>query len=165
MVPKDTRGGFAEMFRENKKQFYIGITAGIAILILASGFYLRTAAKPEIREEVLTVRTKTMGGVVSSPTYSYSGEVCGRYESQLAFQVSGKIIKRRVELGTIVKAGDVLMEIDAKDIKQNLNSNSAGVYSAQAQLKLAESNLDRYRKLYEGNAISQAQLDQYKNAY
>jgi len=165
ILHKKVRGGFAKMFKGNKKQFYISIVAGIAIIGLATGFYLKAAAKPEIKEEVLTVRTKTMGGAVSSPTYSYSGEVCGRYESQLAFQVSGKIIKRRVELGTIVKPGDVLMEIDAKDIRQNLNSNSAGVYSAQAQLKLAESNLDRYRKLYAENAISQSQLDQYQNAY
>ena len=153
------------MFKENKKKFYIVIVAGIVISGLATGFYLKTAAKPEVKEEVLTVRTQTMGGAVSSPTYSYSGEVRGRYESQLAFQVSGKIIKRRVELGTIVKPGDVLMEIDAKDIRQNLNSNSAGVNSAQAQLKLAASNLGRYQKLYEENAISQAQLDQYQNAY
>jgi len=153
------------MLNKSKKKFYIGITAGIAIIILAAGLYLKTAAKPIIQEEVLSVRTKTMGGTIGKPSYSYSGEVRGRYESNLAFQVSGKIIKRNVDLGSVVKPGNVLMEIDAKDIKQTLNIGSSGVYSAQSQLKLAENNLERYQKLYEANAISQTQLEQYKNAY
>lgn len=153
------------MLNMGTKQFYIGVTAGITIIALAIGLYFKTAAKPAITEEVLFVRTQTMDGAAGSSSYSYSGEVRGRYESQLAFQVSGKIMKRHVELGSIVKPGDILMEIDAKDIKQDLNIGSASVYSAESQLTLAESNLERYRKLYEANAVSRAQLDQYQNAY
>ena len=52
------------------------------------------------------------------------------------------------------------MEIDPKDINQTVNANAA-----QSQLKLAENNLNRYRQLYEQNAISRAQLDQYQSAY
>ncbi|MBU2700189.1 RND family efflux transporter MFP subunit [Sporomusaceae bacterium BoRhaA] len=96
---------------------------------------------------------------------SYSGEVRGRYESPLAFQVAGKIIKRNVDLGSVVHPGDALMEIDPKDIEQNVNISSAQVSSAQSQLKLAENNLIRYKQLYEQDAISRAQLDQYQSAY
>ena len=96
---------------------------------------------------------------------TYSGEVRGRYESQLAFQVGGKIIRRYVELGSVVKAGDVLMQIDAKDIHPTVNMAAAQIHSAQSQLKLASSNLQRYRQLYEQNAISKAQYEQYLSAY
>ena len=116
-------------------------------------------------EEAPLVRSQTVKMDGNGKNASYSGEVRGRYETQLAFQVSGKIIQRNVELGSIVSPGDVLMEIDTKDIQQTVNISSAQVYSAQSQLNLAQSNLERYRKLYEQGAISGAQLDQYQNAY
>lgn len=121
-------------------------------------------AKP-VAEDIPLVRTATINAAGAAQNYTYSGEVRGRYESQLAFQVGGKIIKRYVELGSTVKAGDVLMQIDPRDVQQTVNSALAQVYAAESQLKLAESNLNRYRQLYAQNAISRAQLDQYQNAY
>lgn len=119
-------------------------------------------AKP-VAEDIPLVRTATINAAGAAQNYTYSGEVRGRYESQLAFQVGGKIIKRYVELGSAVKAGDVLMQIDPRDVQQTVNSALAQVYAAESRLKLAESNLNRY--LYAQNAISRAQLDQYQNAY
>ena len=111
------------------------------------------------------VRTQKVEMIGTNDQYIYSGEVRGRYESQLAFQVGGKIVQRFVEVGSVVKPGDALMQIDAKDIRQTVNIASAQVYSAQSQQKLAASNLERYRQLYEQNAISKAQYEQYLSAY
>ena len=63
------------------------------------------------------------------------------------------------------KVADALMQIDAKDIVQTVNSLSAHVYSAESQLQLAESNLKRYKELFDDGAVSRAQYDQYLNAY
>ena len=79
---------------------------------------------------------------------SYAGTVKGRYESNLSFQVSGKILSRNVNVGDSVSAGDVLMSIDARDIQQNLNVFEAQVQSAKSQLDLAQTTLARYEKLY-----------------
>ncbi|MBP2627527.1 MAG: macA 5 [Firmicutes bacterium] len=137
-----------------------------AIFILLLSFSLTGCSKSEtVKEEIPLVRSQTVKMDASGQIANYSGEVRGRYETQLAFQVSGKIIKRNVELGSIVNPGDVLMEIDGKDIRQTVNISSAQVASAQSQLRLAEMNLERYRKLYEQGAISSAQLDQYQNTY
>ena len=147
------------------KQRYF-IIAGIVILFVITGFILQNHSKPQpTPEDIVKVRTITIGTTSEKQSSTYSGEVRGRYESQLAFQVSGKISKRYVELGTLVNAGDVLMEIDAKDIQQTVNNNAAQVASSQSQVKLAESNLNRYRQLLDQAAISQAQYDQYVNAY
>ena len=118
-----------------------------------------------VKEETPFVRSQIIKLDTSGQTASYAGEVRGRYETQLSFQVSGKIMKRNVELGSTVKPGDVLMEIDAKDIAQTVNISSAQVASAQSQLSLAQTNLERYRNLYEQGAASRMQLDQYQNAY
>ncbi len=138
--------------------------AGVSMLILA--ILLAGCARTEpVKEEAPLVRTQKMQLNGNGQSSGYPGEVRGRYETQLAFQVSGKISKRNVELGSVVNAGDVLMEIDAKDIQQTVNITSAQMASAESQLNLAQCNLERYRKLFEQGAVSRAQLDQYENAY
>lgn len=142
------------------------LTNYIVMLVLFLSFGITGCSNTEIvKEEVPLVRSQTIKMDVMGAVTNYSGEVRGRYETQLAFQVSGKIIKRKVELGSVVNSGDVLMEIDRKDIEQTVNMSGAQVASAQSQLSLAEANLARYRTLCEEGAISRAQLDQYQNAY
>lgn len=154
------------MNKTNKKSFYYVFAITAFLVVAVAGFMMKGHAKKvEVTEEVMSVRTTQIGAGAAGQNYTYSGEVKGRFESQLSFQVAGKIIKRNVQLGSVVQAGDVLMQIDSKDIKQTVNSNSAQVYSAQSQLKLAENNLSRYQELYKSGAISGAQLDQYQSAY
>ena len=142
------------------------MTSVTAIFFLCLSVVFAGCSKQETaKEEIPLVRSQIVKLDNTGQNANYSGEVRGRHETQLAFQVGGKIIKRNVDLGSRVNAGDVLLEIDAKDIQQTVNITSAQVTSAQSQLSLAETNLERYRRLYEQGAVSQMQLDQYKNAY
>ena len=146
--------------------YYILFVAAIVACTAGSSLIWANQNRQQVAvEEPIVVRTAVVGTAGAMQGYTYSGAVRGRYESQLAFQVNGKIIKRNVQLGSVVSAGDVLMQIDAKDIQQTLNNSSAQVYSAESQRVLAESNLSRYRQLLEQGAISPAQYDQYVNAY
>lgn len=147
----------------NKKHI---IFAGVLIMCILIGISVKNYLKPKaVVEDIPMVKTMVVSGNGTLPTYTYSGEVRGRYESQLAFQVGGKIVKRNVELGSVVKPGDVLMQIDPKDLQQVVNSGSAQVYSAESQLRLAETNLMRYTQLFEQGAVSRAQYDQYQTSY
>ncbi|MDT8900191.1 efflux RND transporter periplasmic adaptor subunit [Anaeroselena agilis] len=141
------------------------LTGGAAVIVIAGLLLAGCGTEEKAREEAPLVRTQVvrMGG--AGQPVSYSGEVRGRYESQLAFQVGGKIVRRAVELGSAVNPGDTLLEIDPKDISQAVAVSAAQVYSAESQLKLAENNLHRYRQLYEQAAVSRAQYEQYQNAY
>ena len=149
-----------------KKKLYYVLAATIIGVSIAGGVIWGNSSRTEPAvEEMPVARTALISAVKNVQDYTYSGEVRGRYESQLAFQVNGKIAKRNVQLGSAVNAGDVLMQIDAKDVQQTVNSNSAQVYSAESQLKLAESNLNRYRHLHETGAVSRMTYDQYATAY
>ncbi|MEN6318315.1 MAG: efflux RND transporter periplasmic adaptor subunit [Syntrophaceae bacterium] len=134
---------------------------------LIAGFLLkgRSSQETPIDEDSPLVRTMTVHSADSTRNYSYPGDVRGRHESQLSFQVGGKITKRHVELGSTVKHGQILMQIDPQDIRQIVNTTQAQVASAQSQLHLAEKNLKRYRQLYEEDVISRAQLDRHQSAY
>lgn len=148
-----------------RKKLYFLLTAIIGVCLFGSILWKGPRPPQTVVAETPVVRTAVVGAPGASQGYTYSGEVRGRYESQLAFQVNGKIVKRNVQLGSTVNTGDVLLQIDAKDVVQTVHNYSAQVYSAESQLQLAESNLKRYRELLEGGAISQSQYDQYANAY
>ena len=101
----------------------------------------------------------------SASQENYSGVVKGRYETNLSFQVGGKIISRDVQVGSQVNAGEILMTLDPKDIVEQSHSAEAQVSSALAQLKLAEANLTRYTELFKSEAIAAAVLDQYRTQF
>ena len=113
----------------------------------------------------VTVRTMTVTLSAPNDQATYSGSVKGRYESRLGFQVGGRLITRLVDLGDIVAAGDVLMEIDPKDLEESARIAAAKVDSSRSSLKLAETDFHRYERLYQDAAVSQAQYDQYKTAF
>ncbi|CUH96661.1 hypothetical protein P22_2751 [Propionispora sp. 2/2-37] len=148
-----------------RKKLYLTLAAIAGLCILGGVLWKEHNHPQAVLKEIPVVRTTVAGASGVSQGYTYSGEVRGRYESQLAFQVNGKIVKRNVQLGSTVQTGDVLMQIDAKDVVQTVNNYSAQVDSAESKLQLAESDLKRYRELLEGGAISQSQYDQYLNAY
>jgi RND family efflux transporter MFP subunit len=111
------------------------------------------------------VRTMQAGSGSVEAENSYSGTVRGRYETNMSFQVGGQIIVRNVQVGSPVRAGDVLMVIDARDVVQKANQGEAQVSSARAQLDLAQKNLSRYSELFQENAVPAATLDQYQSSY
>jgi RND family efflux transporter MFP subunit len=148
-----------------KRKWFYGLIAVVAVICVGVGSFFGKDQGKSTAANIPLVRTKIVGSADKAPVYTYAGEVRGRYESQLAFQVGGKVSKRFVDLGMAVQAGDILMRIDPKDVKEIINNNAAQLSAAQAQQKLAESNLARYKQLYVQDAISKSELDYYQNAY
>ena len=107
------------------------------------------------------VRTMTVGDAAASEG-GYTGTVRGRYETRLAFQVGGQILSRNVNVGAHVRAGDVLMVIDARDVQQQANATNAAAQAARSRYELARTERARYEQLYAAQAISEAMLDQYR---
>lgn len=117
----------------------------------------------EVRPPLVKTQQAGTGNLADST--SYAGTVRGRYETNMSFQVGGQIISRNVQVGSPVRAGDVLMSIDSRDVVQQANQGDAQVASARAQLDLAQRNLARYSQLYEENAVAASTLDQYQANY
>jgi RND family efflux transporter MFP subunit len=74
-------------------------------------------------------------------------------QAVVATQVSGRIVEVKVEAGQVVKAGQVLMRIDAREAVEN-------VASARAQFAQAEASYQRTQNLFRQKFVSQAALDQ-----
>jgi len=138
----------------------------VFLLVLSVSLWLGGCSpEQQVKEDAPLVRTLTIKSGEGNQKSVYPGEVCGRNETKLAFQVNGKIINRYVDLGSIVTQGDLLMQLDARDFQQNLDAIGAQLSSAESQLNLATDNLQRYRQLYEQKAISKAEYDSFQNTY
>ncbi len=73
-------------------------------------------------------------------------------QATVAAQVQGRILDARVDAGSRVKSGQVLMRIDAREAEEVL----AG---AKAQLAVARANFERTQNLFAQKFVSQAALD------
>lgn len=87
-----------------------------------------------------------------------STELAGRtvaYEvSEIRPQVTGIIQRRLFTEGSMVKAGDVLYEIDPQVYRVAVNQATANLTSAKANLVAAKAKADRYTSLVEIDAVS-----------
>ncbi len=110
------------------------------------------------------VKTQTIQAA-DSASETFSGQIKGRREASLSFQVGGEIVSRPVDVGSRVRAGEVLMTISPRDVRQKVTESEAQIASAQAQLELARTNLRRYEELFAAAAIPEAVLDQYRTNY
>lgn len=150
----------SDFVEKYKKQ----LTYGVGALVLCGACYQMynvIANKPVTEKVIPIVRTVTVGTNDSANSSVYPGAVHGRYESNLAFQVGGKINARLVNLGDKVKAGQVLMTLDPKDVSQNVEATNAALAAAISNQRLAQANAERYRQLYAQGAASKLALDNY----
>jgi RND family efflux transporter MFP subunit len=77
----------------------------------------------------------------------------------LGFRVAGKIIRRTVELGQRVRAGEVLAQLDSQDYKLSADAARAQLAAAATNRDLAAADFKRYKDLREQNFISSAELE------
>lgn len=91
--------------------------------------------------------------------HSLSGIVRGRYEIPVAFEVPGRITVRAVDAGQRVTAGQLLFQLDPRDLDEDLNAARAEQAAAQTALDIAAADHDRNRELLAKNFISHQVLE------
>lgn len=138
--------------------------SAFAAVLLA--LFLSACSKPVERVEIVRpVRAVTVGPAENRALVELSGEIQPRFESRLGFRVGGKLIGRQIEIGSVVKRGQLLMQLDPQDMQLAQAQARAAVTAADSTLSLARAELERYRELRQKNFVSQALLDAKEAAY
>ncbi|MCQ4317559.1 efflux RND transporter periplasmic adaptor subunit, partial [Pseudomonas zhaodongensis] len=96
---------------------------------------------------------------------SYPGEVHARYEPELAFRIGGKVAERMVEAGDRVSKGQPLAKLDPQDVQLQLEGIRAQVAAAEANLRVAQAEHERYKTLMNRQLVSRSQFDSSENAF
>jgi len=89
------------------------------------------------------------------------GTVSAEIESSVYAQVSGYIKDWKFDIGSKVKAGDILADIDTPVTDQSLLQAGESVKLAEANLSLAKVTAARYNDLLKTNAVSQQDVDNF----
>lgn len=105
------------------------------------------------------MRTLTVESASISGQHEYAAEIRARTESRLSFRVAGKMVRRMVDAGQAVKAGQALAQIDPQDLQLGQQAAQAGLVAAKANLDLSEAEFKRYKELKDQGFISGMELD------
>ena len=129
----------------------------IGVMLASVLLAVACSAPPPPPASLKVVRTLKVGASDTATARTYPGDVRARYETSLGFRISGKLVERLVDAGTVVKAGQPLARLDATD-------SALQASAAEAQRALAAADAKRYRDLKDKNFISQAALDARETA-
>jgi len=94
------------------------------------------------------------------PIYGeWIGTTAGDINALIRPQITGYLLRRIYDEGSFVKPGQLLFEIDPRQIRAQLQQAEANLGQGKANLAKAERDVARYRPLAEQRAISQEELD------
>lgn len=117
-----------------------------APLALVSGCSSEASTPPPAHPVlVMTVQ----GGSATTAERSVPGVVVARYATDIGFQVAGRIGKRLVEVGQVVRKGQVLLQLDGRDY-------ALAVTAAKAEADQATADEKRFKTLVADGAVSVA---------
>ena len=137
----------------------------IALTLIASQVLAACAPQAQAEhEDVRPVQTVIAGQSPGTVGASFSGEIRARYESQLGFRNGGKIFARLVDVGSHVRRGQPLLQLDAA--QEQLVAAAAGADVDAATSRVAQLRVDvkRAEQLLARQFASQAELDQQRLA-
>ncbi|CAN5492132.1 efflux RND transporter periplasmic adaptor subunit [soil metagenome] len=96
---------------------------------------------------------------------AFDGVVEAVRQTVVAAQVPGAVVQLEAKAGDSVKAGQVLLRIDARAADQNAAASNAQVQAARASLDVASKDFERQKQLFQKNYISQAALERAESQF
>jgi RND family efflux transporter MFP subunit len=141
------------------------VVAVFALVVVAYGLVSRAAQNSHLHE--LTEARALPNVAVVNPSTARNGsglELPGRLEAYIRApiyaRIPGYLKSWKYDIGSKVKAGDVLAEIDTPDLDQQLAQARADLNVAEANAKLAEITAKRWQSLAGTDAVSTQDVDQ-----
>jgi RND family efflux transporter MFP subunit len=118
--------------------------------------------EPASREEPppIPVQTMTATPGESAGSFEASGTTRAIREAVISAKLLGTVVEIKRKAGDFVRAGDLLLRIDDREIAGQIGQAEGGLAQARAAASLAETNLRRFEDLFASGAASALELDQ-----
>jgi RND family efflux transporter MFP subunit len=149
-----------------RKLGIFGVVACIgAVLVVVTGIRAREDSSAKLREWTDNQAIPSVAVVLPDPkvlnaTIDLPGRLEAYYRAPIFARVSGYLKSWSADIGAKVKAGQVLAEIEAPDLDQQLLQARADLASQQASAKLSEATLTRRKTLIASNFVSMQEIDE-----
>ena len=133
----------------------LGVAPALAALVLAGcGSAKPASASPPPQVSVVTVHRGSVPITTELP-----GRTSAYLVAQVRARVDGIVLKRDFKEGGDVKAGQRLYQIDPAPYIAALNSATASLQKAEANLASTTAQAERYKVLVAANAVSKQDYD------
>jgi multidrug efflux system membrane fusion protein len=142
------------------KDFLIGVGI-LLVLLTAAGCKKKSAPQ----QATLPVNVVTVIEKEVNEWDEFTGRLDPVESVEIRPRVSGYITEIHFEAGAIVKKGDLLYVIDPRPYQADFDRAAAEVDRMDAQLKLAQIELNRAKELRDKNTISASEFDQKAATY
>jgi len=103
--------------------------------------------------------------VEADPALILPGNIQSYVESPIYARTNGYLKKWYKDIGSHVKEGDLLADIDTPEVDEQLSQARADLATAQANVKLAGVTAERYEGLLKSDAVSKQEVDNYTGDY
>ncbi|HEY3786060.1 MAG TPA: efflux RND transporter periplasmic adaptor subunit [Steroidobacteraceae bacterium] len=143
---------------------YAWITLAVALVLGVWGVATRVHSRNNLGKETASEAVPVV--ITSHPESSppseelvLPGNVQAFIEAPIYARTSGYLRKWYTDIGTPVTKGQLLAEIDAPEVDQQLRQSRADLATAKANSQLAESTNQRWKGLLANHAVSQQDAD------
>ena len=151
---------------EPRRLRWVGIIAAVGVIaIVILGVTSRAISEGNVREwtdeqAVPTVAVIAPSADGTAATLDLPGRLEAMSRAPLYARVSGYLKNWKVDIGAKVKAGQLLAEIEAPDVEQQLLQAQADLASAEANAALAASTSKRWQSMLGTDAVSKQEVEE-----
>ncbi|MEK6450961.1 MULTISPECIES: efflux RND transporter periplasmic adaptor subunit [unclassified Myroides] len=137
-----------------KRYFYTTVLAALAISVTSCGKKDQQApAHGPMPYKVIEVPTQNVIGYNTFPT-----TIQGKTTSSVRAKIAGYIQELYVDEGSIVKKGQPLFRLETNMLNESADAAKASVRTAEAQVSVAQVNVDKLTPLVQKGIISAIEL-------
>jgi RND family efflux transporter MFP subunit len=156
----------------SRRLLIIAAGSGIALLLL---FIITIIPRLTVHRELLAeaagrdsapiVQVTTVHRAAAGSELTLPGTIQALHEGAIYARVPGYVRRWYADIGSVVRAGQLLAEIDAPELEQNVQQAQSQLEQTHAALGLAKADLERWRVLARDSAVTGQELDQKRAAY
>jgi len=144
--------------------FAVAVGIGL-VFVVVTGIRAREDSDSKLKEwtdeqAVPTVSVTTPDAKVLSNSLDLPGRLEAYSRAPIFARVSGYLKSWSADIGAQVKAGQVIAEVEAPDLDQQLLQARADLTSQQASAALSEATLKRRKTLIASNFVSMQEIDE-----
>ena len=149
-----------------RKLGIVGVVAVAgALTLVVTGIRAREDADVKLKEWTDDQSVPSVAVIYPNPgtltgTIDLPGRLEAYYRAPIFARVNGYVKSWSADIGARVKAGEVIAEIDAPDLDQQLLQARADLTTQQASAKLSEVTLARRKTLIASNFVSMQEIDE-----
>jgi RND family efflux transporter MFP subunit len=157
--------GAVAVHAEARARRYALIAAGLALILAIWGIASRLSTRNALEREVAsaaipTVTTTHAHQGPASSSLGLPGTVQAYYEAPIYARTNGYLKVWYTDIGTAVKKGQLLAEIETPEVDQQLRQAQADLATAQANRLLAQTTNERWKGLLATESVSQQDADE-----